>query len=228
MGWRWHLISVADFQQIDRINTTESDEIDKLAHTVCVIWNKRPDQVNEWSREKFLRYADKVAKVFSKEPPRSWFKLPLETDATKITFGQFVEVMYFLQNGMIDNLHNIAATLMGGEDEHHTRATQMLDTGITRVLHPVKEFLVSWEKMMWSYSGLFELDGQIDMEGDRVKGEDSHPFIEQYGWIFSAAKLAEHERVKLDEVYNIPVIQALNGLAYLKSKGKYEEWLQKK
>ncbi len=226
--FRWRKITVAKFQRLDAINTVEQDDIDKLAYSVCCIWDKTPEEVNEWSSKKFLRYADRVTKTFSGTPPRSWFEAKVETDARRITYGQFVEVMYFLQNGMIPNLHNIAASIMVSAEDHAVKAQNVLGMPITKILHPVGQFLESWEGLIRSYSGLFETEANIDGDGERVKKEDPHPFIDQYGWIFSATKLAEHERVKLDEVWGIGVIQALNGLAYLKSKSKYEEWLAKK
>lgn len=228
MRIRWHLITVAQFQELDHINTTESDEIDKVAYSICAVYGKKPDEVNEWSKKKFLKYVARIERLFSTPPPRSWFELPIETDATKINYGQFVEIMYFLQNGMMENLHHIAASLMGGEQDHHTRAQMMLETYVTRILHPVSRFVESWEKLINSYSGLFEIEELKDEEGKRVKGEETHPFIEQYGWIFSGTKLAEHEKIKLEEVWDLPIIQALNGLSYLKSKTKYEQWLERK
>jgi hypothetical protein len=46
--------------------------------------------------------------------------------------------------------------------------------------------------------------------------------MRHYGWIYQATLIAEHEKIKLDEVYELPTIQALNDLAYLKSKNAYE------
>lgn len=46
--------------------------------------------------------------------------------------------------------------------------------------------------------------------------------MRRYGWIYQATLIAEHEKIKLDEVYNLPTIQALNDLAYLKSKTAHD------
>lgn len=43
-----------------------------------------------------------------------------------------------------------------------------------------------------------------------------------YGWIYQATLIADHEKIKLDEVYNLPTLQVLNDLAYLKSKNAYD------
>ena len=65
---------------------------------------------------------------------------------------------------------------------------------------------------------------ETEEEGEK---ESVHPFIERYGWMFSAKQLAEYEGITLEEVYNIPIIQAFNGLSYLKSKAGYEKMKSK-
>ncbi len=45
--------------------------------------------------------------------------------------------------------------------------------------------------------------------------------MDTYGWIYQSAIVAEHERVKLDEVYDMPVLQFLHDLAYLNAKQDY-------
>lgn len=52
--------------------------------------------------------------------------------------------------------------------------------------------------------------------------------MRRYGWIYQATLIAEHERIKLDEVYNLTTIQALNDLAYLKSKTAHDRDQMKK
>ena len=43
-----------------------------------------------------------------------------------------------------------------------------------------------------------------------------------YGWIYQASLIAEHERIGLEEVYELKTIQALNDLSYIKSKNAHE------
>jgi hypothetical protein len=46
--------------------------------------------------------------------------------------------------------------------------------------------------------------------------------MQRFGWIYQATLIAEHERIKLSEVYELPTIQALNDLSYLKSKNAHD------
>jgi hypothetical protein len=66
--------------------------------------------------------------------------------------------------------------------------------------------------------------------GERAEREDnSEPdesiervFQRYYGWIYSATIVADHERISLDQAFELPVLQFLNGLAYMKMKNKVE------
>lgn len=47
-------------------------------------------------------------------------------------------------------------------------------------------------------------------------------FGKYYGWIYSTSLVADHERISLDQAYELPIYQYLNGLAYCKMKEKLE------
>ena len=49
--------------------------------------------------------------------------------------------------------------------------------------------------------------------------------MELFGWLYNAEQVAEYERIKLNDVFEMPVIQFLNGLSYLKSKGQHQKRL---
>jgi hypothetical protein len=81
-------------------------------------------------------------------------------------------------------------------------------------------------------SRLQELDkGFEGLFGSRDDGEelDEVPsrssvsnFMRDFGWIYQASLVAEFERITMEEVYDIPTIQFLNDLSYLKAKNEYE------
>jgi hypothetical protein len=43
-----------------------------------------------------------------------------------------------------------------------------------------------------------------------------------YGWLYQIELVANYEKITLEDTYNLPTIQFLNDLAYLKAKGEYE------
>ena len=48
-------------------------------------------------------------------------------------------------------------------------------------------------------------------------------FASNWGWIFNVKEVSVFEGIPLDKVYELPVIQFLNDLSYLKSKKQLDE-----
>jgi hypothetical protein len=78
------------------------------------------------------------------------------------------------------------------------------------------------------FTGLFGESGESeDNDGDTI-GSDIHPFQKQYGWIHQAVMVAQHNNITLAAAYELPTIQFLNDLAYIKSKSEFDAYLIKK
>jgi hypothetical protein len=91
----------------------------------------------------------------------------------------------------------------------------------------VKEFLESFQKLIDGYSGLFDKDEVIDEDEPLKPEEDKHPFLTQYGWLYSARQVAKDLGLKLDDAFKLPILEALNTLAYLKSEQSYIKHMSK-
>jgi hypothetical protein len=82
--------------------------------------------------------------------------------------------------------------------------------------------LSSLQRLDKEFVGLFQ-EGNNEGGDDGRGGRDSGGgFMQRFGWIYQATIIAEHERIKLSEVYELPTIQALNDLSYLKSKTAHD------
>ena len=65
-------------------------------------------------------------------------------------------------------------------------------------------------------------------EGEQKKSATiEENFANNWGWIYNAKEVAEFEGIPLDKVYDLPVIQFLNDLSYLKSKKQLDEYQYK-
>ena len=73
------------------------------------------------------------------------------------------------------------------------------------------------------FQGLFEAgdDGEGD-DGRSSRGGVSN-FMDYYGWHYQATLVAEYERIKLADVWELSAINFLNDLAYLKAKAEHEK-----
>lgn len=73
-----------------------------------------------------------------------------------------------------------------------------------------------------SYPVLF--GGGVEREADEGGSESIETvFAKHYGWIYSATLVADHERITLDQAFELPVRQFLNAMAYCKMKEKLEK-----
>lgn len=70
-----------------------------------------------------------------------------------------------------------------------------------------------------------------DNENEDAEGNGkshSGEFMRQYGWHYSIFMVAEYERIRTDDAWNLTTIQFLNDLAYLKAKANYDREQQAK
>ena len=213
-------MTVRQYQEVYNITESEDiDWIDKSAWAICFIYGYTEHQVDFMKPKKFLRLVKRSGKLLNKAVNKPFYVSKVNTDAKKIKFGQFIEIITWIRGGIIEQMHMIAASMITDKD-HAEFAESILDENIRHYLQDVIKFMESFNDLLNSYKGLFEIEKDIDPE---VKPEKPHPFIDQYGWIFSATQVAEFERITLEESFNLPVLQALNALSYLKSKQQYDK-----
>ena len=213
-------MTVSDYQKVyDITESTDIDDVERMAWVTCHVLGYKPAKVDKFSKLQFLKAMDKVKKRLNKVTTPLLFHPEINTDATKITFGQFVEVVHWMKGGVIEQMHMIFASMLN-DGNHKDQSQKVLKLNVRKVLPFVVEFMQSFNELMGRYSKLFEADKPEEGE----KPLPPHPFIQQYGWIFSATQLAKHNGIPLNDVYKLPIIQALNDLAFLKSLNAYEKY----
>ena len=229
-------MKVKHYKQMHRIFSTTPDSVEQLGYVLMEVYGYTYEQVDSMDRFRFTMKVDKLKRAVERKEPKWPWRIRFEEDATKLTFGQFIECQYWLQQGELPLvLDLVAASIMRDRTDHKADAQRINELPIHHVLAPVNRFAVSLEALVQSYSGLFDKDDVQEEEEEDLSspqmpsfGSTSHPFVEQYGWIFSATTVAQHEGLRLMQAFQLPVIQALNDMAYLKSKRKFDEWIAKK
>jgi hypothetical protein len=51
--------------------------------------------------------------------------------------------------------------------------------------------------------------------------------MQYFGWHYSAKLIADHENIRVEQVYDRSTIEALNTLSYLKAKADYDRELHR-
>jgi len=227
---KWDKITVEMYQYINEINESEMDQVDKMLYSMAFLVGKTEQEFDKINKYKFAQLQRQLKQRFEQlsvqgnETERiKDFKFNF--DVRKITLGQYIEVQHFYKGNYLNNLHLIAASFSTCDNLSHVeRADNILKLPLLPVLFNVKKFIEVIKKLSDEYSGLFGIE---DMEQEDFKPL-TNGFNEQYGWIYSAKKVAEFEGIKLDEAYDLPIIQAFNDLSYLKAHQEYESEINKK
>lgn len=225
---KWSDITVGQFQEIEAINNSTMEDIDKVLFSACTVFGVTEYEMNNVSPKKAVKMINAVKRVFESElktkPEANIGRYTAEYDVSRLSFGQYVEVSFFRS---ISQIHYLLASITkdkyGVNDSmrHREKADGFLLLPITKVLGSVNLFNENLEKFNAEYNTLFGLGDDYD---PRITG---HRFNKRYGWVYSASAIAEYERITLDEAYRLPVRQALNDLAYLKEKNNYEHFISK-
>ena len=72
------------------------------------------------------------------------------------------------------------------------------------------------------FEGLFDTRDD-DEEADKVSSRGGvSNFMRFYGWLYQMELVANYEKIQLEAAYELPTLQFLNDLAYLKAKNEYE------
>lgn len=203
-------------------------EQNKEFFAVCVVYDYTEYELDKMNViTKVYPMVKKVNKIFKNQiTDKSYSKIGgyrLNYEPGTYTLGKFVSLSFYMSQGWIKYAHNILASLTGDEDTAAERANYYLTVPMDKIVGSLKYFLEKFKAFIREYKNLFGLDRED-------AGEiESDPFSKRWGWIYSATKVADHNRITLDAAMGLPVRQAFNDLAYLKAKDKFDaEQIKKK
>src|ERR1700744_6659555 len=97
----WKDISLYKFQQIEAINANPGmSDFDKTLYSVCAVFDLTEFDLDHKKVKKAAVLIKKVERIF-RTPPKSKVlnrvgKYLINYDISKITFGQFIELYFFL------------------------------------------------------------------------------------------------------------------------------------
>lgn len=223
----WEDISLFKYQKIEEYNTNENlDDLAKVLFSVCVVYDKTEYELDQAGLKVAGKLSNRVQKIFEQKfdpvPEKRIGRYFLNYNPASMTFGQYVELMFFMQDPP-RNAHFIMASISNKwlrknrSKDHRRKAEYFLHQPVTKIIGSLKLFIERFAAFNAEYKSLFGLNDEAG--GKEAQGNF---FNKRYGWIYSATQVAKHEGIKLDEVFGLPVRQALNDLAFLKAKSEYE------
>ena len=244
----WSDVTVWQWQQIQQLNEKKDSakEEDLIINTVAILLNKTRSQVLSLSERAIKKVIRDIEFLYLREPQMRAAdfikvgkqKFKCDYDAKFSEAGRYIEIKYFTPD-FANNLHRIAASmiipmkpsLFGWKElaydssKHEDYAEALLSAPFEIVFGSVIQKLNNIKNLDASFKGLFNPEQRKDEDNGRETGSQ---FMKYFGWIYQAKLVAEHEGIKLDEVYKMSTVSFLNDLSYLTSKGSYEAELRKK
>ena len=241
MKYTWDDITLAKYLHLHPIIHNEWSDIDKFKEIVYILTGKY-EKVNEWSEQQIKDYEFLFNFDFKREIKENFtingrfYRINKDSELMKA--ARYIEVKTFYQNDFITNIDKIIASMVVPQKrklclnirkckyidlpynsmEHSKYTSDMLDLPFIFAYNLGVYFLRIINMIDSKYPVLF--DQVIEKEPNESGIE--YIFNRYYGWIYSATQVAEHERITLDQAFELPVLQFLNDLAYLKMFKKLE------
>lgn len=233
----WKDITLEKYLQIHPIIENDWGDFDKFREIVYILTGKYED-VYKWNEEQIKEYSFLFTFDFERSVPnifranKRYYRV--NADAERMAAARYIEVKTFYSNGYVQNMHRIIASfvvpvsrwgfkyrdLKYDATKHEQYSNDMLTLPFPLAYGLAMHFLNLINVIDKKYPLLFESTGGED---DESQMGIEQVFSKYYGWIFSTTQVAEHERITLDATFELPVLQYLNDLAYLKMKGKVEK-----
>jgi hypothetical protein len=228
----WNKITLAMFQQVEEVNARDIPDIDKVLFSTCIVFDKTEHELDNSDPKEVVKLMSKMQSIFetpfNAKPYNKIGRYFINYDIPKMTFGQYIELAFFLprneneKDKLIKNAHYIMSTISNRDhrkhkaDDHRKKANYFLNQPIEKIMGSLNRITESFGEFNKEYKSLFGVDKEVsgDVQDDA--------FNRRYGWIYSASQVKEYEGITNEQAFALPIRQALNDLAYLKAKGKYE------
>jgi len=235
-------LSIKQFQQINEINKTGIEDLDKSIMFVQVLTGKSEFEVNQMKVKKFNKLCNQILTAFNsmvvdmnKAKPVNLIKANVKWDwinydIAKVDAGRYGETATFGVD-LIENLHKIMATMVVpmkwtirglkpkeyDATNHEEIANDMAEAEFKHCYHAAVFFLRSFQELNSRFSSLYGNSDEQDGTGESID-----EFQRSFGWIYNAKLVSEFEDISLDDVWKLPVIQFLNDLTYLRLKIEWD------
>lgn len=231
----WKDLNVFQYQQLEPI-LTGGDIIGNATKIIAIINNDTEAAVERYAPERLSGEIKKMNFLLTeiKGYPVKYIRTPKNKyicnyDISQINTARYIETKVFAKD-VIQNLHKLAASMVHptkyfglvkdkfNAAKHSDYADDIQSAKFLDVYYSVSKFIKVISELDSNFKGLYEeVDEQ--MEEQSVRGGSR--FVEFYGWHYCVKIVAEHEIIPLDQAYELPCMQFLNDLSYLKAERDY-------
>lgn len=132
------VITLGQFQEIHKLQKADMDMEEKTTEMVAVVAGKTANDIEEMSLIEFNKLANKVVELLQKPIPQGKPQpliagYPITYEPAKLTRGQYVTLAHFMKMDVVENAHNIMASLVHDGD-HQEIADKMQKEPMENIL----------------------------------------------------------------------------------------------
>jgi hypothetical protein len=234
----WDGITLSQYLQIHPIIENKWTDLEKFKEIVYILTGKY-EPVETWGEDQIKQYKflfdlnlqRNIVNIF--KAGDNWYRINTDTD--RMAAARYIEAKTFYANGYMQNIHRLIASFCVpirwrwykfkdkpfNATKHEQYASDMMKLSFPFAYSLGNYFLNMINGIDKKYPVLFGQQKDEEETATDMLAIDQ-VFSKYYGWIYSATQVAEHERITLDSAFELPVLQFLNDLAYLKMKHKVE------
>jgi hypothetical protein len=228
----WNNITIDEYQYLyGIINNDSLSDKEKELRCISKLFDLPKHYLHSLSIDKYSELAnsiqflndDAIPFVDKIELSINGKEYKIVNNAKDMTFGQYVDVTTFMEydGGIIGNMNLILASLCDSDIEHNKLSDIFLNQNFYRSFGFILVFIKSYDSLNKSYKSLFNI--REDDDDDDIIIEKDNSFHSRWGWVYNAEMLRDFFSIPLKSVWDLNVIEALNGLAYLKDKSINEK-----
>lgn len=112
----WNTLTVEQYQLIMQVYASDMDAFEKEINICSMLSGKTPSDIEAMELGEYTELKKRISFIFDKPPegkPRLfWKRYRFIYDIRRINTGRFVSIQTFLQGGIVENLHNLAACII--------------------------------------------------------------------------------------------------------------------
>lgn len=230
----WKDLNVFQYQQLEPI-LTGGDIIANATKIIAIINNDTEAAVERYTPDRLSKEIKKMNFLITEIKGRpvkylntSKNKYICNYDVSLINTARYIETKVFAKD-VIQNLHKLAASMVHptyygivkkkyNAAKHSEYADDIQSASFVDVFYSVSKFIKVISELDSNFKGLYE---EVDEQMQEQSVRGGSRFVEFYGWHYCVKIVAEHEMIPLDKAYELPCMQFLNDLSYLKAERDY-------
>jgi hypothetical protein len=237
----WDEVSYSLFKELRELDSIDfENNYIKSSNVISILLDVDDEYLDDFDIDEINVIFNSISFIYKqpslkfKENIREFYFKPFD----KISFGEFLDIDYYIANGVEDNIPKIASVLFRkqkinewgniewepyGQIDIDKRQNEFINEPITSIYGIVDAFITFKKDIMEIYSSIFkeeifDEDDDSELTPEDLEEERKEKELAKFSWQLMIDKLTNGDVTKVDQVTDLPLIQVFNNLVLMKVK----------